>query len=194
MNPNITQGYTEKVFLKILGTKMKLELNMVKLDNSCQTLFLFKEVSMYNKMASAKTTEKLQNLMLNSISHNLYTPINSLIQLNQNMILAIDGLNTHALRIMRMMGICLQQLVFTTHNLIEMSKIKIGKFKSNVQKIVLLDMVENIIDIFRDDMKYRQVDYDIEFDENLQTCHLKVDDQRLNILLYNLISNSIKNT
>lgn len=85
MNPKLTQGYTEKVFLRILQTKMNLELNMVKLDNSKQTLFLFKEVSMYNKISQAKTTEKLQNLMLNSISHNLYTPINSLIQLNQNM-------------------------------------------------------------------------------------------------------------
>ena len=58
---------------------------MVKLDDESQVLFLFKEVSMYNKLNKAKTTEKFSNILINSIAHNLFTPLNALIQLNKNM-------------------------------------------------------------------------------------------------------------
>jgi signal transduction histidine kinase len=169
---------------------------MVKLDNNSQILFLFKEVSIYNKLSQARTTEKLQNLMLNSISHNLYTPLNALIQLNKSMSLMLDSesINEPAEKVMHMMGVCLQQLVFTTHNILEMSKIKIGKFKSTIQEISLMDMIENIIDIFRDDMKFREIQYKVVFEDALKDHHLKVDDSRLSIVLYNLISNSVKHT
>jgi hypothetical protein len=52
---------------------------MVKLDDESQVLFLFKEVSMYNKLNKAKTTEKFSNILINSIAHNLFTPLNALI-------------------------------------------------------------------------------------------------------------------
>ena len=60
-------------------------MNIVKLDDEHQILFLFKEVSIYNKLSKAKTTEKFSNLLINSIAHNLFTPLNALIQLNRSM-------------------------------------------------------------------------------------------------------------
>lgn len=54
-------------------------MNIVKLDNENQVLFLFKEVSIYNKLSKAQTTEKFSNIMINSIAHNLFTPLNALI-------------------------------------------------------------------------------------------------------------------
>lgn len=74
-----------------------------------------------------------------------------------SLMLDTENINEPAEKVMHMMGVCLQQLVFTTHNILEMSKIKIGKFKSTIQEISLMDMIENIIDIFRDDMKFREI-------------------------------------
>lgn len=59
-------------------------------------LFLFKEVSIYNKLSKAKTTEKFFNLLINSIAHNLYTPLNALIQLNKSISEIISGVNEMA--------------------------------------------------------------------------------------------------
>ena len=107
--------------MKIIDPKKVIEVNIVKLDDKSQVLFLFKEVSIYNKLNKARTTEKFSNILLNSIAHNLYTPLNALIQLNKNMAYSKIEQGKESVR---MVGICLQQLVFTTHNILEMSKIK----------------------------------------------------------------------
>ena len=69
---------------------------MVKLDEDSQVLFLFKEVSIYNRLSKAKTTEKFSNILINSIAHNLFTPLNALIQLNKSMSDLIEGVNETA--------------------------------------------------------------------------------------------------
>jgi hypothetical protein len=47
-----------------------------------------------------------------------------MIQLTKSMSDLILGINEMADKNVQMIGICLQQLVFTTHNILEMSKIK----------------------------------------------------------------------
>ena len=104
------QGYTERLLLKVLNPNRKIELNMVKLDNEgekVQILFLFKEVSIYNKLQKAKTTEKFTNILINSIAHNLYTPLNSLISLNKGMQETLDTTNLMANNLVHQIGITL---------------------------------------------------------------------------------------
>ena len=76
---NIPSGYSERLFLKVLIPRAIIELHMIKLDSDNQVLFLFKEVSVYNKLSKARTTEKFSNILINSIAHNLFTPLNVLI-------------------------------------------------------------------------------------------------------------------
>ena len=76
---NLPSGYSERLFLKVLNPRAVIELHMIKLDDDSQVLFLFKEVSVYHKLSKAKTTEKISNILINSIAHNLFTPLNVLI-------------------------------------------------------------------------------------------------------------------
>jgi hypothetical protein len=76
---NLPSGYSERLFLKVLNPRAVIELHIIKLDDESQVLFLFKEVSVYNKLSKAKTTEKITNILINSIAHNLFTPLNVLI-------------------------------------------------------------------------------------------------------------------
>jgi len=66
--------------------------------------------------------------LLNSLQRKIFTPLNALIELNKSMNYIIKGSNDFAQRKVLMIGICLQQLVFTTQNIFEMSKIKQNKF------------------------------------------------------------------
>ena len=93
---NLPTGYSERLFLKVLNPKRIIELHMVKLDDDSQVLFLFKEVSTYSKMTKAKTTEKFSNILINSIAHNLFTPLNQLIQLNKGMSHLVQGISDSA--------------------------------------------------------------------------------------------------
>jgi hypothetical protein len=76
---NLPSGYSERLFLKVLNPRAVIELHIIKLDDEYQVLFLFKEVSVYNKLSKAKTTEKISSILINSIAHNLFTPLNVLI-------------------------------------------------------------------------------------------------------------------
>ena len=77
-------------------------------DDNSQVLFLFKEISIFNKLSKAQTTEKFSNLLINSIAHNLFTPLNALIQLNKSMSDLIEGQNDIAEKNVQMIGVCLQ--------------------------------------------------------------------------------------
>ena len=93
-----------------------------------------------------------------------------------------------------MIGICLQQLVFTTHNILEMSKIRQGKFKQNFKEIVVSEKLDIIFDFFKDDMRFRDIEYEVKIMDKLRTHAIVIDDNRFSIVLYNLVSNSVKHT
>lgn len=167
---------------------------MVKLDNESQVLFLFKEVSIYNRLQKARTTERFTNLLINSIAHNLFTPLNALIHLNKSLSNLVKGKNQAAEYNSQMISQCLQQLVFTSHNILEMSKIRQGKFVQNEVEVNIHEKLEQLFSFFKDDMSYREIEYEIQIVEKLQKYYVMVDDYKFTIVLYNLISNSVKHT
>lgn len=54
--------------------------------------------------------------------------------------------------------------------------------------------MDQIFDFFKEDMKFRQIEYEVKKDTNLENKHVLIDDLRFGIVLYNLISNSVKHT
>ena len=106
----------------------------------------------------------------------------------------ILGINDMADKNVQMIGICLQQLVFTTHNILEMSKIKQGRFMANNKPINVTEKTLNIFEFFKDDMKFRETEYELKIQEKIKTFQVNIDDSRFSIVLYNLISNGVKHT
>lgn len=193
-NPKLPQGYSENVIIKLIESGVKLELNIVKLEDQSQTLFLFKEMSIYNKLSFKKNMNKMQNLMLNSISHNLYTPINGLIELNKNMSTIVEIQTEQSMKVMQMMGICLQQLVFTIHSIIELSKIRIGKFQPMIKEVNFPKLIQYLTHIFVEDLRFRDIHLYYELDDTLETTMIKTDETRLSIIFFNVVANSVKST
>ena len=79
---------------------------------------------------------------MNSLQCKIFNPLNSLIQLNKSMNYLMKSSNEFAEKNARMIGICLQQLVFTTQNIFEMSKIRQNKFKKNFKEINVADKIK----------------------------------------------------
>jgi len=75
-----------------------------------------------------------------------------------------------------------------------MSKIKQGKFKANVKSIKLIERLNTIVEFFKDDMQYREINFEMNIQPELKKHHVVVDEARLSIVLYNLLSNSVKHT
>ena len=106
----------------------------------------------------------------------------------------IEGFSEAAERNVQMIGVCLQQLVFTTHNILEMSKIRQKRFKPTTKEINVAEKLENIFDFFKEDMRKREIDCNVKIEDQLSKYMLFIDEGRFSIVLYNLISNSVKHT
>jgi len=79
---------------------------------------LFKEVSDYNKLTKAKTTEKLSNLLINSVAHNLYTPLTHLVSLTKMLKIQFES-GIKAENTIGKLGVCLQRLIYITNNILD---------------------------------------------------------------------------
>ena len=106
----------------------------------------------------------------------------------------ILGINELADKNVQMIGICLQQLVFTTHNILEMSKIRQGRFSANNKPTNIVEKLICILEFFKDDMKFRETEYELKIKERVKDFKVILDDSRFSIVLYNLISNGVKHT
>jgi signal transduction histidine kinase len=102
--------------------------------------------------------------------------------------------NKNAKRNVKMIDICLQSLVMTTNNILEMSKIRQGKFKANNKETNIIKKIASIQELFQDDFRMRQIEYEPKIHVALSQQTIMLDDQRFGIVLYNLLSNSVKHT
>ena len=75
-----------------------------------------------------------------------------------------------------------------------MSKIRQNKFKPTKKEIDVSEKLESIFDFFKDDLRFREIDFNIKIEDQLQQQMIFIDEARFNIVLYNLISNSVKHT
>ena len=57
-----------------------------------------------------------------------------------------------------------------------------------------MEKLDNILDFFRDDMKFRDIECDIKIMDKINYNLFACDEARFSIVLYNLISNSVKHT
>ena len=81
--------------------------------------------------------------------------------------------------------------MFTTHNILELSRIRQGKFKANHKEIKIGSRVNDIFKSFVDDITFREIDYEIKIQQNLVNQNIIIDDMRFGIVFYNLIHNSV---
>lgn len=114
----------------------------------------------------------------------MFEPINKLIEIN----------NQDKSENQKKIADCIHRMVFTVHNFHEISKIRRNSFVTNPKNIIISHTLEKIFGFFHDDLVKNSVDLQIKIQDILNTHVIEVDELRLGIILYNLISNSVKFT
>jgi signal transduction histidine kinase len=75
-----------------------------------------------------------------------------------------------------------------------MSKIRQGRFSANNKPTNIVEKLICILEFFKDDMKFRETEYELKIKERVKDFKVILDDSRFSIVLYNLISNGVKHT
>jgi len=65
-----------------MDSNVSVELNVVRMKQERQILFLFKDISTFKKLQKSKTREEFTNVFINSTAHNIFTPINGMLGVN----------------------------------------------------------------------------------------------------------------
>lgn len=147
--------------------------------------------SMKESIENKMLEENLKRDFLSNISHDLKTPINviySAIQLEECLIKNnnIDGLKKYNTISKQN---CLS-LIRLANNLIDTSRIESDYISANLKVKNIVDIIENIIGTLVDYAHNNNVD--LIFDTNEEEVYVELDEDFMQRIIMNLISNSIK--
>jgi signal transduction histidine kinase len=136
---------------------------------------------------------RLKSEFLASISHELRTPMNSIIGFSETLLSGIYGTMDEKVgnRIERILRNG-RNLLALIDDLLDISKIEAGKLELTIAPVSLLDALSTVL--YTAESQITSKGLDIALDVPPDLPHLYVDSLRLNQILNNLLSNAIKFT
>ncbi|TNV86645.1 hypothetical protein FGO68_gene11630 [Halteria grandinella] len=182
-----------KTYIKLQKSKKVIEMTVQKEISTSQCLVLLKEVSSYQQLKKTQTKEKFTQVLINSTAHNLFTPINGIVNLTHLLETQVEN-NPMANKYVQIMKTCLQGLVYTTQNMLELSRIRIGQFKTVTKTFDLRACLQDLTQSFQQEAKIKGVTMRLDFEKGNQfsTEEVRTDEYKLTLVLYNLVSNSVR--
>ncbi|WP_374950878.1 response regulator [Mucilaginibacter sp.] len=157
-------------------------------DNSPQKSY---QQQLIKSKEAAELGKKVKETFLANMSHELRTPVNGIIGIT-NMLLK-SGVTDQQANLLEMMETSSKSLLAVINDVLDISKIEAGKFSivrspANIREIV--NMVHGLLKFTADE---KDISFEALVDKDVPEI-LMLDSLRLNQILMNLLSNSIKFT
>lgn len=182
--------------------------NEYKWYSSKKTFIKSKEIFMYtiqdinqNKPLETKTKEadatniegnyNHKSIFLANMNHELRTPLNGIIGMLT--LLEDTRLTSDQQDYMYMIKECSLNLMTIVNDILDYSKLEVGKITLDIKSMSLLECIETTNDIVLSKIYEKSLDYTYNIDSSINE-YIEGDPNRLKQILLNLISNSIKFT
>ncbi len=143
-------------------------------------------------MEEIKYANEAKTRFLSSMSHDIRTPMNAIIGMTTIAAKRIDD--------KQQVAECLKQITRASNHLLtlindvlDISKVESGKFVLNPTVFSLAELMGNIISITQPNIKEKEMEFEIHA-RNVKYEYIYADELRINQILINLISNSVKYT
>jgi HAMP domain-containing protein/signal transduction histidine kinase/CheY-like chemotaxis protein len=146
------------------------------------------------KAAQLALSSKYKSEFLANMSHELRTPLNSLLILSRLLADNGDGnLSDQQVEFAATIHSAGNDLLALINDILDLSKVEAGKMELDLAPVSLADVCEDVERSFRPVAEEKGLDFVIELDERLPAS-IVTDDQRLQQVLRNLLSNAFKFT
>eukprot|EP00347_Sterkiella_histriomuscorum_P014290 403361440 len=154
-------------------------------------LILFHRITGFVKYEKLQMENNFYEMITATVSHDMRTPINAITGL-------IDALNqltkdAEQKKIIKVIKNSSKILSFLVNDILDFFQLKNGKFKSRLYKTDVKAAVQEILDMFELVSFEKKIEMRAEFTDNIPTP-LFIDKQRMQQVLINLLSNSLKFT
>ncbi len=150
--------------------------------------------SLEEKAEQLTLTSKYKSEFLANMSHELRTPLNSLLILAQQLYENHEGnLTTKQIRFAKTIHSCGDDLIQLINDILDLSKIESGFISTDFVPVRFADIASFVETTFKPIAEAKNLKFKIDVDSRLPEV-LETDQQRLNQILKNLLSNSFKFT
>lgn len=140
----------------------------------------------------AMRASKAKSEFLSNMSHDIRTPMNAIVGMTAIAVTNIDN-KQQVQACLKKISLSSKHLLGLINDILDMSKIESGKMTLNMELVSLSEIMENIVTIAQPQVKTKSQHFDV-FIHDIITENVYCDSVRLNQIILNLISNSIKFT
>ena len=139
----------------------------------------------------AETASRAKSMFLANMSHEIRTPMNAIIGMGD--LLHDMPLSRKATEYVNVIRKSSRSLLYLINDILDLSKIEANQLSVEVITFRVRDMVEEVIDQFRDKVVEKEIELILDMDPGLPDT-LKGDPLRIRQVLVNLVSNAFKFT
>ncbi len=146
----------------------------------------------YRKQQSlAQESSNAKSILLANISHEVRTPINMLLGMNE--MITREAENTQILEYSQNVDAAGRQLLFMINQFLDLSRIDMGKEEVFDENFDLKSLIDSLALYYRKEADNKHIDFVVDTDKDLPRYFVG-DVRKLNQILMNLLSNAFKYT
>ncbi|CAD8085810.1 unnamed protein product [Paramecium primaurelia] len=168
---------------------LRIKVYEIEINNKINYLFLIENITNKEELRQLNIRYKYQQALLNSLCHELRTPMNStLSQLN-----ALSTLIAPDIRDKNLQPaiISAKKLMFQLNDILDYAQIDCKNFNLSISQFDINEIFEVLTELFEQECKEKQLDFQLNSKSNYI---IYSDKERILRILVNLIDNSIKFT
>ena len=161
-------------------------------QNQDAYLILMADISAVKLVKKLKELDGYKDKLLATVSHDLRTPLNGLVGILE--LLSTKIVEKEAKKYLRIATRCSNLLLFMINDILDFSQISNGKLRLIFSRYHVMDLTKEVINLIKFQCQRKNIPFILDVPKDLMNQMLICDYRRVQQVLLNLLSNSLKFT
>ncbi|CAD8166603.1 unnamed protein product [Paramecium octaurelia] len=162
-------------------------------ENKRSVLLLIRDVSLFNQFKVLQQQNKNKSRMLAYVSHELRNPLQAIIEINQQLKIQFQQDNNLILKYLQPLQSSAISIKGLANDLLDLAQLKAGKFRLTCKEFSMHQLLNDAISIMQYPVSLRNLKLELQYDPKIPQVIIS-DSQRIQQIIFNLISNATKFT